>query len=488
MRFLHTVVLSLIALGFLGMPSIVEAVSDQVIVTQEVSTGTTTPTLITICHTAPNPDETIMVPEDELAGYLAQGSYIGECVPAGGPPGPPPRPFQSQFKNLRVFPSHDSVRIVWNSVIPARARVSWGETVSYELGTISESSPRRFHSIIIDDLTPDTQYFFDITMRDVLGITRVLGGRAFRTLPLPDTFPPQDPRRFRAVERRNGILLTWRNPPDLDFEGVRIVRSETGFIRDPQGGRIIFDGDRQRFVDRDVERRTTYYYTIFAYDEVPNYSEGAIVSIRTSGRRFDQRAQVFDDEDDDDRDEDERDDDEDEEEDDEDDDIEEVSLEDFTFTQNDEDLEQDDDEITTRRNNDIRITIDRDDIPEGVESLILTIDDGRGGRQSSAFSIGDDPDEIVLETTIDTPSRRGEYPFTIILFDDDDDAVQEVEGIINKERRQESRIRRGFRSMIETISDSVMAAVTTTDTLLDRVTRFLLKLWGTIVSGNITET
>ena len=67
------------------------------------------------------------------------------------------------------------------------------------------------------------------------------------------------------------ISLSWDNPGDADFEGVKVVRKEGSYPGHIKDGVEVYDGTAESYLDTGLESGTEYYYGIFAYDEVPNY-------------------------------------------------------------------------------------------------------------------------------------------------------------------------------------------------------------------------
>jgi cellulose 1,4-beta-cellobiosidase len=79
------------------------------------------------------------------------------------------------------------------------------------------------------------------------------------------------------------IFLSWENPGDEDFAGVKILRKTTGYSFSPTDGTVIYNGPGTNVVDNiDLTENTPYYYTIYAYDGTPNYSLGVRATV-TSG-------------------------------------------------------------------------------------------------------------------------------------------------------------------------------------------------------------
>lgn len=70
------------------------------------------------------------------------------------------------------------------------------------------------------------------------------------------------------------ITLSWLNPNSSDYVGTIIVFSTSGFPQTPLQGTVIFDGNDEQFTHVVSDTITTYYYTVFCYDSVGNYSSG----------------------------------------------------------------------------------------------------------------------------------------------------------------------------------------------------------------------
>jgi len=87
-----------------------------------------------------------------------------------------------------------------------------------------------------------------------------------------DSIFPQPVANFQALAGDSQILLFWQNPPDPDFVRVRILRKLNDYSYSPTEGDLIYEGDKTSFVDTNLTNEQTYYYSIFAYNEIPNYS------------------------------------------------------------------------------------------------------------------------------------------------------------------------------------------------------------------------
>jgi len=116
-----------------------------------------------------------------------------------------------------------------------------------------------------------------------------------------DLAPPAQPTDLQVKVAFNEVVVTWTDPTDADFESVLVVRSTSGTLPWVPCGERYPDGDAsgpeglwcrniskgtQMCVDETAETETTYWYAVYAYDEIPNYSEPvgveAVVSLADS--------------------------------------------------------------------------------------------------------------------------------------------------------------------------------------------------------------
>ncbi len=103
-----------------------------------------------------------------------------------------------------------------------------------------------------------------------------------------DSIPPA-PVTFEAITALDTtIILRWTNPSDPDFDHTVICYSTTSFPLTPTEGVPVENGNNgifpnspasvDSFIHTGLTNGTTYYYSAFAADEVPNYSSPATVS------------------------------------------------------------------------------------------------------------------------------------------------------------------------------------------------------------------
>ncbi len=105
-----------------------------------------------------------------------------------------------------------------------------------------------------------------------------------------ETIPPSDVEDFEAVPWDGQIGLSWTNPPELDFTGVRILRSTSGPPANAGDGVLVYEGADEEYVDTGLTNGTTYYYTAFSHDYAANYSNGVTKNGTPSGHSVGVRA------------------------------------------------------------------------------------------------------------------------------------------------------------------------------------------------------
>ena len=73
------------------------------------------------------------------------------------------------------------------------------------------------------------------------------------------------------------VRLSWTNPSDADFEGVKILRKTGGYPANPLDGTVVYNGSGVSCLDHALTNGVIYHYAAFSYDEAVNYSTGATV-------------------------------------------------------------------------------------------------------------------------------------------------------------------------------------------------------------------
>ncbi len=255
-RYILTTMIGFIFLAFVAA---VYAVSDSVVITQEVSG------VAAVCgNGACESGESVSsCPADCAVAVPTPGRSVVDIFP------PEIYDFQTRL-------THNSAEISWKTSEPALSQFLWGKTIDYEQQGTSQDKFRMEYSVLLQNLDPATLYYFKIIATDRRGnAARV--ERSFTTLPFPDFAPPANVQNFTATPGDSQIALAWRNPPDADFKAVKILRSTLFYPQDPLDGEVVYNADGESFTDTGLINGVGYYYTAFAYDRSVNYSSGAIV-------------------------------------------------------------------------------------------------------------------------------------------------------------------------------------------------------------------
>ncbi len=97
-----------------------------------------------------------------------------------------------------------------------------------------------------------------------------------------DTTPPAEVTNLQATTGNAQVSLSWTNPGDADFAGVEILRKTGSYSANVTDGTVVYNNNGNSYTDTGLINNTTYYYTAFAYDQVPNYSAGSASGARTT--------------------------------------------------------------------------------------------------------------------------------------------------------------------------------------------------------------
>ncbi|MCI0566012.1 hypothetical protein L0Y46_02320 [bacterium] len=338
-----------------------------------------------------------------------------------------------QITDVLSAPTSFDAEIAWKTSRGGKSTLSWGETNSFELGTLFEDSFLEEHSMRIGDLTPGKTYFFLIEAVDSSGMEAAPFTGSFETPLTTDTEPPANVRNFSATPVPNdmAILLEWRNPDESDFDGVRIMRSESFYPLTPFEGSVAYDsGDSESLLDRNVKEGVRYYYTAFARDRSGFYSSGAIASA-IIGKPFpeifgpilppsfppdtdiheipitppeipDERVRA-------------------------------LSIGDFRFIQKGEELPFVGGAVYIVRGENLTIELDYERVPEILKTIALTFVDPEESEKTFTFLLHVNREKTKYEATIAPLPKSGSYTFFATILDFENQAIGRVSGTVNAE-------------------------------------------------------
>ena len=127
-------------------------------------------------------------------------------------------------------------------------------------------------SYVHTGLTNGVTYYYKAFAYD--GIPNYASGAQASAVPGGDVTPPANVTGFACTAADAKNTLSWTNPGDSDFAGVKIMFKTTGYPTSPTDGTQCYSGTGTSYVHTGLTNGVTYYYKAFAYDEVPNYSSG----------------------------------------------------------------------------------------------------------------------------------------------------------------------------------------------------------------------
>jgi hypothetical protein len=88
---------------------------------------------------------------------------------------------------------------------------------------------------------------------------------------------PPAPKNFSAHIDKNIVKLTWDRVDDSGLVGYYVVRNRWHKPKNPFDGVKLYAGADNYTYDSFGSIKIDKHYAVFAYDNVPNYSEGAVV-------------------------------------------------------------------------------------------------------------------------------------------------------------------------------------------------------------------
>ncbi len=169
--------------------------------------------------------------------------------------------------------TQSSARVNWTTDELANSTVRYGLTDAYG-SVVQEAGLVANHQIALTGLAANTLYHFSVSSHDASRNGATSTDQTFTTL--ADTTPPANVTGFTVTPSNQQNSLSWTNPADADFAGVRIKRSTTGYPATPTSGTTVYESNGTSVIDVGLTNGTLYYYTAFAFDSSGNFASGAI--------------------------------------------------------------------------------------------------------------------------------------------------------------------------------------------------------------------
>jgi hypothetical protein len=121
-------------------------------------------------------------------------------------------------------------------------------------------------------LTNGTMYYYAAFSHDAVNV----GPPAQASAVPADVTAPGQIKAFLAIPNNGRVGLSWVNPTDSDFVGVKILAKTSGYPTSVSDGAPFYDGASTTCIHTGLTNGVTYYYAAFTYDEVSNYSASAL--------------------------------------------------------------------------------------------------------------------------------------------------------------------------------------------------------------------
>jgi hypothetical protein len=177
--------------------------------------------------------------------------------------------------------------ITWTTNEAATTQVDYGTTSGYGATTTLNSALVTGHSQSLSGLTASTMYHYRVRSADGANNPAVSGDFTFTTTSASDTTPPGDPQNFTATPGDQQITLSWTNPSDGDFVGVRIRYRTDRYPVGDTDGTLLGDFTGQptggmSTIHTGLQNGRTYYYSASSYDLSGNFQSTAHASAMPS--------------------------------------------------------------------------------------------------------------------------------------------------------------------------------------------------------------
>jgi len=346
------------------------------------------------------------------ASATTQTTEAAPTVQGGG--GPPDNILQLKLTDVRVSPEIDSAVIQWETNKQVTAILSWGLTQDYELGSLSPTELHEEYKTFLENLAPDTIFYFKIEVKDNIGnkagvigtfTTRDIYGGEKRVSNVSD---------FQAEFVDDGIDLSWKNPIEKSFRGVRLVRNDKFFPTDQNDGLVIHEGTKEFARDDDVVAGKTYYYGIFTKDDKDRYSSGAVLSVyipeegevvvdRYPFEDFPEAPEIPQE-------------------------FEGLELEGFQFIQDGNIILPIEGLIHTDGTKNLTLRLPYEAVPEVLKTIAVTLEDPENSAKTFTFLLRINEDKTYYEATTAPLGKSGTYPLAITMLDYKNQRLTHVSG------------------------------------------------------------
>ncbi len=197
----------------------------------------------------------------------------------------------TRLDSFSLISSERSAALTWQTNTNTSYTLSWGRTLSYELGSISTNVLKQAHETTIDTLEPGTHYWYQIEATDGANVSQIIKSGDFTTIPAFQSILPPNVRNILVTVRGSDVSLRWQNPPLAEGDRVRVVRSHLFYPQTSTDGALVYEGDALSINDLGaLGERSPQYYTIFVISNSGVISSGAIARAERAVVRQDPNA------------------------------------------------------------------------------------------------------------------------------------------------------------------------------------------------------
>jgi fibronectin type 3 domain-containing protein len=170
-----------------------------------------------------------------------------------------------------------SAQISWTTNEVSGGFIVYGKTQNY--GMSQSYGFNTAHQISLVNLEQNTEYYFKIIATDASQNSSEYSG-VFTTLPA--SVPLAPPSNFYSSTSTGRIMLSWKNPNDARFRGVKILRKVGATSVNAFDGEMVGDTTAEMFEDLSALYGVDYVYTAYSYGSGVEISSGVVARARLS--------------------------------------------------------------------------------------------------------------------------------------------------------------------------------------------------------------
>lgn len=174
-----------------------------------------------------------------------------------------------------------SATISWTTNEVSTSILDYGLTSDYGINKMSASLTTD-HSFLLSSLQSGTAFHFRVKSQDASSNISTSSDQTFSTLL---DLPPTNVSGLSVVIGDKILSLSWINPSDDDFVGVRVLRCLSALPNGPTDPAclIVLDNSTvQTLAQNGLTNGTTYYYGVFSKDAASQFASGALISGKPS--------------------------------------------------------------------------------------------------------------------------------------------------------------------------------------------------------------